>query len=391
MKFKTFQDPLHWTTTEASTGDAAEIESARTAKSQLERLLSSLLLSENLVVLTGLGTSLCLKDATGKNSIAPTMGDLWKKIAEGTRDFDKLLGEVRQPKEPSGAWIEDIETLLSRCQMAVELNGDANMAAFVKQAEKTIAECCSFLGLLPTGTGLPVHESFLRKIARRPVRLPRTKLFTTNYDLCFETAAGRAGYSLIDGFSHTLPQHFDGTNFTYDLVRREGVADAPAYAPNVLHLLKLHGSVDWNRDDHGIVSRQVAPSNPVIVYPKGGKFKASFEQPYFEMMARFQTAVRTPNTGLLVVGFGFNDSHLVGPIQSALRANASLRMIAVAPSYETKQPELVKEIDKLIEAGDRRLTLIAGDFEALTKSVPDLTSVSEEELHQARTRNLGGK
>lgn len=72
MKFKTFQDSLHWTPTEASTGGAAEMDAAKTAKAQLERLLSSLLLSENLVVLTGLGTSLCLKDTTGKNSIAPT-------------------------------------------------------------------------------------------------------------------------------------------------------------------------------------------------------------------------------------------------------------------------------------------------------------------------------
>ena len=174
-------------------------------------------------------------------------------------------------------------------------------------------------------------------------------------------------------------------------MRREGVADAPAYAPNVVHILKMHGSVDWNRDANGLVSRHTAPANPVILYPKGAKFKASFEQPYFEMMARFQSAVRTPNTGLLVVGFGFHDSHLVGPMQSALRANASLRMIAVAPSYETKKPEFIMEMDRLIEAGDRRLTLVAGDFEALVKAIPDLTSVSEEELHQARTRSLGGK
>jgi len=391
MKFKIFQDSLHWTPTDAAVGGQQETEAARAAKAQLERILSSLLLSENLIVLTGLGTSLCLKDATGKNSIAPTMGDLWKKIAGSTKDFEKLLEQTGQPKDPSGAWIEDIETLLSRCQMAVELKENSTISEFVRMAERTISESCSFLSLLPTGEGLPVHEAFLRKIARRPVRLPRTRLFTTNYDLCFETAASRAGYSLIDGFSHTLPQYFDGSNFTYDLVRREGIADAPAYVPNVLHLLKLHGSVDWNRDGNGVVSRQAVPKNPVIIYPKSAKFKASFEQPYFEMMARFQSAVRTPNTGLLVVGFGFNDTHLVGPIQSALRANASLRMIAVGPTYESQQPDFIREMDKLIDAGDRRLTLVAGDFEALVKSIPDLTSVSEDELHLQRTRGLSGK
>ncbi len=391
MKFKTFQHSLHWTPIQASGGGPEDVEAAKAAKAQLERLLSTLLLSENLLILTGLGTSLCLTDATGKNPIAPTMKDLWDKISASTTDFDDLLKDVFQPKQPSGDWLIDVEVLLSRCQMAVELTGNAKIAEFVKQAEKIITESCNFLSLLPAGQGLPVHESFLRKIARRPVRLPRTKLFTTNYDLCFETAAGRVGYTLIDGFSHTLPQQFDGVNFTYDLVRREGISDAPTYTPNVLHLLKLHGSVDWNREGNGTVSRNHTPPNPVIIYPKSGKFKASFEQPYFEMMARFQSSLRTPNTGLLVVGFGFNDSHLVGPIASALRANASLRMIAVGPKYETERPELIVDMDKLIEAGDRRLTLIAGDFEGLVKAIPDLTSASEEELHQSRTRTLGTK
>jgi len=387
LKFKTYQDSLHWTPTQASTNDDKEIAAAKLAKGQLERILSSLLLSENLVVLTGLGTSLCVKDASG-NAVAPTMGDLWGKIASETTDFDAILKKVNQPKDASGIPVKDIEALLSRCQIAVELNNDAALSTFLAAAEKTIASSCGFLDLLPPNTGLPTHEAFLRKIARRPVRLPRTKLFTTNYDLCFETAASRAGYALIDGFSHTLPQQFDGGNFTFDLVRREGVSDAPVYASNVLQLLKLHGSVDWNRDASGSVSRRHKPNKPVIIYPKSEKFKSSFEQPYFEMMSRFQAALRVPNTGLLVVGFGYSDSHLVGPIDSALRTNASLRLATVAPSYETTRPDLVEEMSKLIEAGDRRLTLIAGNFEELVEVVPDLTTISEEELHQNRVKTM---
>lgn len=391
LKFKTYQDSLHWTSTQASTGGDKEIEAAKLAKGQLERILSSLLLSENLIVLTGLGTSLCVKDASG-NSIAPTMGDLWTKIAsEFAADFDKILKAVNQPIDASGSPIRDIEALLSRCQIAIELNNDAFLSRFLTAAEKTIATSCGFLDLLPPNTGLPTHEAFLRKIARRPVRLPRTKLFTTNYDLCFEIAASRAGYALIDGFSHTLPQQFDGGNFTFDLVRREGVSDAPIYASNVLQLLKLHGSVDWNRDSTGMVSRRYKPDRPVIIYPKSAKFKSSFEQPYFEMMSRFQAALRVPNTGLLVVGFGFSDSHLVGPIESALRTNASLRLATIAPLYETMRPDLVEEMSKLIEGGDRRLTLVAGTFEELVEVVPDLTAISEEELHQNRVKSMVSK
>lgn len=390
LKFKTYQDSLHWTLTQASTGGASDIEAAKTAKAQLERTLSSLLLSENLVVLTGLGTSLCVKDVSG-NAIAPTMGDLWTKLSSATPRFSEILAKVHQPTDASGAPVKDIEMMLSRCQIAVELNADAQISDFLVAAEKMITSSCSFLELLPPNSGLPTHEAFLRKIARRPVRLPRTKLFTTNYDLCFETAASRAGYVLIDGFSHMLPQRFDGGNFTFDLVRREAVADAPVYASNVLQFLKLHGSVDWDRENDGTVSRAQSPSKPVIIYPKSAKFKSSYEQPYFEMMSRFQSALRVPNTGVLIVGFGYSDSHLVGPIDSALRTNASLRLVTVGPSYESTLPGLVAEMNKLIEMGDRRLTLVAGTFEELVEMIPDLTSVSEDELHQARIKGMVSK
>jgi hypothetical protein len=188
MKFKTYQYPKVWTETISPTADPTAIEEAKRAKQQIENILSSILLSENLVILTGLGTSLCIKDAAG-NSIAPTMQDLWISTQKASKDFDAILTKVHHPKDPSGGWKIDIETLLSRCQMSIELEDDAIIRAFITSTEKLIVEKCTFLGLITSGSGLPIHESFLRKIARRPTRLQRAKLFTTNYDLCFETAA----------------------------------------------------------------------------------------------------------------------------------------------------------------------------------------------------------
>lgn len=387
MKFKTYQYSKHWTDTQPSTGAPEAIDEAKRAKQQLEGLLSSILLSENLLILTGLGTSLCIKDAAG-NSVAPTMQDLWNSAKKATKDFDDILETVRQPKDASGAWKEDIETLLSRCQMSIELQDDASIRTFVTATEKMIATSCGFLPSLPAGSGLPVHESFLRKIARRPTRLQRAKLFTTNYDLCFETAAGAAGFVVIDGFSHTNPQEFDGLHFGYDIVRREPESEVPSYISNVIQLLKLHGSVDWERTRTGQVLRSSSPKNPVIIYPRSAKFESSYNQPYFEMMSRFQSALRLPNTGLLIVGFGFNDNHLVGPLTSALRSNASLRLLAVGPTYETKPPKFIQQIEQLIDAGDRRLTAVATGFEELVGIIPDIKAPSEEELHQSRVKKV---
>ena len=385
MKFKTYQYSKHWTDTQAASGDPAHMDEAKRARQQLESILSAILLSENLVILTGLGTSLCIKDVAG-NSIAPTMADLWKSAKSHTAAFDSILAKVHHPKDAAGDWKLDIETLLSRCQMAIELEEDAVIRAFVETTETLIVKSCNFLELLPPGTGLPIHESLLRKIARRPVRLQRAKLFTTNYDLSFESAAGRACFVMIDGFSHTNPQEFDGIHFGYDIVRREPESDAPAYISNVIQFLKLHGSIDWDRTDSGQIVRSASPKKPVIVYPRSGKFESSYNQPYFEMMSRFQSALRLPNTGLIIVGFGFNDAHLVGPLTSALRSNASLRVAAIGPSYESKLPPFVSTMQTLIEAGDRRLTVVAAGFEELVGIIPDLKAPSEEEQHQSRVK-----
>jgi hypothetical protein len=261
MKFKTYQYSNVWADTQSSTADATAIESANRARQQLEAILSALLLSENLVILTGLGTSLCIRDAAG-NSIAPTMPELWNHAEKSSKDFDAILNKIHHPKDAAGDWKQDIETLLSRCQMSLELEHDAVIRGFIDQTEELIVRSCNFLGLLPAGTGLPIHESFLRKIARRPTRLQRAKLFTVNYDLCFETAAGTAGFVIIDGFSHTNPQEFDGVHFGYDIVRRDSESEVPSYISNVIQLLKLHGSVDWDRTGSGRVLRSPSPKSP---------------------------------------------------------------------------------------------------------------------------------
>ena len=44
----------------------------------------------------------------------------------------------------------------------------------------------------------------------------------------------------------------------------------------------------------------------------------SFEPPYLDMMGAFQTAIRQPDTSLVITGFGFNDDHMTKPIMAAV-------------------------------------------------------------------------
>lgn len=67
---------------------------------------------------------------------------------------------------------------------------------------------------------ISAYTLVLRKLARRRTRDPRLKVFTTNYDMCFETASSDLGMMVVDGFSYTRKRRFNGQYFNYDVVNR---------------------------------------------------------------------------------------------------------------------------------------------------------------------------
>lgn len=352
-------------------------------REDLGRFLSEVLLSENLVVLCGLGSSLSVRGAGGAPG-APSMDDLWKGAqGKAGANFAKVLELAKYKPEEGTA--ENIEALLSACQLANAYSASDLLGTFISETEALIVDRCRFVEVT---TDLSIHETFLRKVARRSTRQPRLKLFTTNYDLCFEAAANRIHFIAVDGFSHTNPQEFDGSYFGYDFVRREQDRESPDYIPNVFHLYKLHGSVDWELCERSI-RRNAMPSHPLIIYPRNSKFELSYDQPFLEMMSRFQIALRQPNTGLLVMGFGFNDAHVSQPILSAVRSNVGLRCLVVDPALKSATNKATAELQRLATAGDHRIGLFSGSFSQLVTRIPDLVADTEAEAH--RKRLLGMK
>ncbi len=222
----------------------------------------------------------------GATRLAPTMADLWDaaRTATGTSEFDALLGTVRytatepDPASPGNTRVrKDIELLLSHCQLAQAFSPAANIAAFIHDTEQLIVRKCAFV---KDGFTLGTHETFFVVLLVAQTRFPRTRLFTTNYDLCFEQAASSAGFIVLDGFSHTLPQRFNSTYFDFDFVRRDDTLSTPDFLPNVFQLYKLHGSVDWDRRGDEVF-RMTQPTTPVLIYPRDSKFELSYEPPYF--------------------------------------------------------------------------------------------------------------
>lgn len=378
------------------------------AKAEVKRALSDVMRCSNLVVLAGLGTSLCVQPVFANGPKAPTMGDLWQQIGAKQNaaavavnpnglNFQELLGLVGHPPART-----DIEALMSRCRLAESFLAGAQreeVAKFVALAEAHIIAATNFLA---HDHPLPVHAEFLRRAARRPQRKSRMKVFTTNYDRCFEEAGRQGRYVVVDGFSHTFPPTFDAIHFTYETVRRLGDTESFDPIPNCFHLYKLHGSVDWQRQEtSGEIMKWTAGGKPVLIYPRNSKYELAFEQPYLEMIGAFQTAVREPDTGLLVVGFGFNDNHLAEPIMSAIRSNLSMKIVVVSPGLapwnngvadgpgECGNNKYLFQLRSLAAAGDARITLLNCGFEQMVPLVPDLAAETDLERHVARLRNIG--
>jgi hypothetical protein len=359
--------------------------------------LSESLRDQNLSILAGLGSSLCIKGRAGKR-LAPTMVDLWAAIIEGNAEATIIIDNTGYQR----AAAKDLEDFLSFARGASDYVMDADtkkrVDKFIQFAENEIVRRCSFV---QPNIPLPYHENFVRRIGRRGQGRSRVQIFTTNYDRCFEEALIRSGFIVIDGFSLNFPRRFRPENFDIDFIRK-GLFDSELQLlPNVVQLIKVHGSVDWWRDDMREMRQGGMPegAQPILIYPRSTKYQLAFEQPYLELMAKFQNSLRRPDTTLLIIGFGFADEHLAGPILSAMRSNLGLRLVICDPSlYDPAEADglsavmdrraTVRDLYQLAKDGDERISFIACKFEELVSFIPDIAHETELAIHLNRVGKM---
>ena len=320
----------------------------------------------NIVVLSGAGTSVGI--GIGDN-IGKTMKGLWQSVINEVgfnkiQVFAEQIGFTDIDEEYS-----NLEELISRAILAVEFLNDKQdeIRVMVDRIESIIRDCCTIE--LPDNAP---HLLFMRKITSRKLKYARVKLFTLNYDLLFEQAASIGGYVLIDGFSFNSPRVFDGNNFDYDIVVRNNsrLITEENYAPKVLHLYKPHGSLDWKHiisNDKTSFIKAYPNDNPLLIYPSNSKFKHSYEQPFFEMISRFQQEIRTKNTLLISIGFSFYDLHFKNMIIEAINTNPGLTVVVANPDVsEGLNYSELKEKAKAM----KNVILAAETFDDFSKSFP---------------------
>ncbi|MEA9732076.1 MULTISPECIES: SIR2 family protein [Xanthomonas] len=361
------------------------LSEAAAVRDELKAVLLSSLQMQHVVALAGSGTSL--------GSInGPSMWTLWDHCVNSNPGDGN---DKRNPTDQAQAVIdeigyevaverENIEALLSRCDAYLQIKKSASVEKFVSASKAVILKKCSAFLDGADDSKLASHRTFLHRLSRRRVRDSRMKLFTTNYDLCFERAAGKQGLVLLDGFSFTQPRQFDPRFFLYDIVRRPSTGDEVGNPlEGVFHLYKLHGSVNWDQSPSGDIEikSDPTPETACLIYPATGKYQQSYMQPHLELISQYFAALREPNTCLIVAGFGFNDDHLSEPIIAAARTNPHLRLIIVNPSAhdltaQAQQPSRFwGALNELAKQGED-VWLINATFSEFAEMIPDLKSLT---------------
>ncbi|MCL1632916.1 SIR2 family protein [Sporolactobacillus sp. CPB3-1] len=286
---------------------------------------------ENLVVLSGSGTSVGIGSGKQKGK---TMKGLWLAVR------DKITYKALEEFAESIKFEElhedhtDLEAMLSKATLSQRFLQDANIQATINNIKEIIRKECTLK--LPANAP---HQIFLSKLTGRKLKYSRPKIFTLNYDLLFEQAASTGGYVVIDGFSFSYPRQFNGINFDFDIVsRKENRAlSEENFVPKVFQLYKPHGSLDWEKIIDGKTEKFIknaSTKNPLMIYPSNAKYEVSYEQPYFEMLSRFQQEMRAQNTILISIGFSFYDKHIKAMVDEALNVNPSITLIIVSPDVK---------------------------------------------------------
>ncbi|SLN72273.1 hypothetical protein OCH7691_03448 [Oceanibacterium hippocampi] len=235
-------------------------------------------------------------------------------------------------------------------------------------------------------TVMALYESFYRKLVLRDRSLPRPWVFTTNYDLFNETAMDRLGLPYANGFSGVVERRFNPATFRYALAEQLDVASRKWSAVDgFVYLGKLHGSISWTEDDHGLFPiREIAISQPpgkVMIFPTPAKQNSALGSPYADLFREFQSRVVREQSVLFTIGYAFGDEHINNIIYQALTI-PTFRLVIFA------DPTLPGEIAKLRELNDPRIWIIGGDGPDVGRKAHYFDTVIEEFMPQRPSERI---
>lgn len=147
------------------------------------------------------------------------------------------------------------------------------------------------------------------------------RVFSLNYDLCFEKAVLERG---------VLERGFDPETHIWHWSRfdEENPVEAKVF------LYKLHGSIDWEmRKEEGNTLQEVEGNfnDPAWIF--GTNYKLQYIDPYLFFayeLRKYSLDCRF----IVTIGYGFNDEHINGILRQALQNKKDRKILAISKSED---------------------------------------------------------
>lgn len=160
------------------------------------------------------------------------------------------------------------------------------------------------------------------------------RVFSLNYDLCLErnTPGGKR-----------LERGFRQDSKTWDFRMFDPTVEVPD-----IYLYKLHGSLDWEREEGiGNIVREVdeIPEKPDLIF--GTDYKLSYVDPYLYYISEFRKYSLETKV-ILVIGYGFNDAHINSILKQALNYDSQKKVYVVNTDKNVVDLELIKKKEQII-------------------------------------------
>lgn len=339
---------------------------------------SSKILNRNykhIIILFGAGASVVPKSASDSNPdknygkvVSMIANDVLKELGDSNTNrnnsfysLEKLSELVNYPGKKItlengsiNSQVFDLEKFISKLQMTVSLNNNKRdqkkLQGSLNKIKDIITDDVTYSGESSKFN----HAQVLNLMNERLSTKEKLCAVTTNYDTVIEDQALNTGFLVVDGFSYSRYPEFDDDLFDWNFVKTVPFVSTNEliYKDKVLDLLKIHGSIDWFRCKNKIIRTKNSDSDSrVMIFPSSNKYMQSYQEPYFELMSRFQGKLKQANTLLLTIGFSFSDDHIAQMVIQALKHNTSLSCLVtdynISPEDNKNFDELVKLKDEL--------------------------------------------
>ena len=196
--------------------------------------------------------------------------------------------------------------------------------------------------------------AYLEPLIEAAKQRQRTVVATLNYDNAIELAALVSGLKCDTGI---------------DEWSRTGVFNTTG---NGLHLLKLHGSIDWESTQERSAPDRLFPQTaigqvppeklrergfrPAVIF--GQKNKLTTEGPFLDLLRAFQQELTQVST-LTVVGYSFGDEHVNTYISTWLNAGSHHRIRIVDPHINRRQDGYVANLKQLRHTSPDRVEFVS--------------------------------